>query len=133
MKRKVVERVDYDGFLNCLIRIAPLCYPNTRDGDGAMLHLLMDNLLPLASRRSYYSITHKTLSQPALHGLQGMFRDSLSEVFDFYAANTANSATAKNLAKTATGGGNKPKTFDDHGAQVRLCLLLFLCQSLPLE
>ena len=114
LQHKVSERVGYDGFLNCLIRMAPMCYPTAKDGDEAMLHLLMDNLLPLASKRDPKPITHLLVNQD-IQSLKSFFEAPLRSVFEFYAAHAANSNTAQQLAKTATSGGaNGPKTFDEH-------------------
>ena len=112
LQHKMAERIDYNGFLNCLIRIAPMCYPNSKSGDDAMLHLLMENLLPLATRRNPIATV---ASCSELSSIKSYFEAPLQEVFDFYAANAANYVTARQLAKTATSGGsNGPKTFDDH-------------------
>ena len=115
LERKVVERVDYDGFLSCLIRIASACYPSSKNGDHALLCLLMDNILPLASRHDHNNISNTLLKNSKVLLLKSFFQDAINSVFQFYAANAANTAGTKNLMRTATSGGsNGPKTFSDH-------------------
>ena len=116
LDKKVVERVDYDGFLSCIMCIAEMCYPSSANGDGAMIHLLVDNILPLASRREPRSIT-KVLESKEITALFAFFEDAVHSVFDFYAANAANSVGAKTMVKI-TSGSQKLKSFEDHEAQI---------------
>ncbi len=115
LDRKVVERVDFDGFLSCLMRLASICYPDSRNGDEAMLHLLMDNVLPLASRRQYISV-QPILESAAVGALYSFFEEALQAVFYFYAANAANSVGAKNMTKTTAKSVHK--SFDDHQQEI---------------
>lgn len=115
LDRKVVERVDYDGFLSCMNRIASLCYPNSANADEAMLHLLMDNVLPLASRRNILRVQH-VMEEAAVVTLFTFFENSIKAVFDFYAANATNSKGTKTMTRVTASSVHK--SFDDHQAQV---------------
>lgn len=45
------DRLDYNQYLSCLVRVAIKCYPHTRNAEDAMQQLLMDNILPLGERQ----------------------------------------------------------------------------------
>ena len=96
------ERLDYGGFLSCLIRIADVCYPKAKDQDDAMLHLLMDNILPLANRRKPEDL-QAIIFSPPIETMFLFFEDALVQVFDFYSAAFANRQGSKNMMRTIVG------------------------------
>jgi len=114
LEKKVVERVDYDGFLSCLLRIADVCYPNSANGEEAMMHLLVDNILPLASRREPMQVT-AILESKDIHNLFSFFKEAIQSMFDFYAANAANNVGQKQLTKTTA---SKSRSFQEHQTQI---------------
>ena len=82
MKEKV-DKIDFDAFLSCLIRIAQKCYPSCRNSEEAMQQLLMDNVLPLATRRKPVTIA-LLLKQPHIEALFKYYEDALLELYKFY-------------------------------------------------
>jgi hypothetical protein len=104
LEKKLVERVDYDGFLSCIMRIAAICYPSSANGEESMMHLLVDNILPLASHRKPVSVDH-ILGSKEITNLFYFFEDAIQSVFDFYAANAANTIGNKQLTKTTASKG----------------------------
>jgi hypothetical protein len=78
-----VDKIDFDAFLSCLIRIAQKCYPSCGNCEEAMQQLLMDNVLPLATRRKPVSIA-LLLKQPPIDALFKYYEDALFELYKFY-------------------------------------------------
>jgi hypothetical protein len=112
-KVEKTDKLDYEEFLSCLRRIAVKCYPNDeRSEDESMQQLLMDNILPLASRRIPVDIT-QVLAQPAVEALYSYYKDSLTEVFRFLAVTSDSFLKSKNMTLTNNGINGAPRTFDE--------------------
>lgn len=93
--------VGYEQFLSCLARIAEVCYPSSSAIDDAMKQLLMDNVLPFASRsRDFSQQMQKVLSLNEVLSLKHYYEDALRHLFDYYSALTSNKAKLKLLTKT---------------------------------
>lgn len=45
------DKITFPEFLTCLLRVAEKVYPSSQSPDDALQQLLMENVLPLASRR----------------------------------------------------------------------------------
>ncbi len=103
------DRLDFDDFLTCLLRVAQKCYPGRSKKEEAMQQLLIDNILPLASKRNSTSII-PLLKQPAVESLFKYYEDSLLVLFQFFASSSDQRAKGKNMIKTTS---NYVKTFDD--------------------
>lgn len=46
------DRLDYEQYLSCLVRVAQKCYPHAGSAEDAMQQLLMDNILPLGKEQN---------------------------------------------------------------------------------
>ena len=95
------DKLDYDEFLSCLIRIALKCYPSSLTPEDAMQQLLMDNMLPLASRRKLVDVS-VIISNESVQNLFDYYRDALSDLFSFFANHSEHSAKGKNMLKTTS-------------------------------
>lgn len=103
------DRLDFDDFLSCMLRVAMKCYPSCKNREAAMQQLLMDNILPLASRRHSVTVL-PLLKQPSVEALFRYYEDSLHLLFTFFATSSDYRAKGKNMIKTTS---NHVKTFDD--------------------
>ncbi len=93
--------VGYEQFLSCLARIAEVCYPSYGSVDNAMRQLLMDNVLPFASRSSELSLqTSRVISLSEVVSLKYYYEDALRHLFDYYSSLTSNKAKLKLLTRT---------------------------------
>lgn len=103
------DKLDFDQFLSCLIRIAVKCYPSGKTKDESMQQLLMDNILPNAARRKPVDIT-SFLKQPTIEALFKYYENALLELFKFYAMSSDQNQKGKNMIRATS---NIVKTFDD--------------------
>jgi hypothetical protein len=78
-------QMTYNDFLNALMRLAEKLYFKADTIDDAFQQLLMENVLPLASRRSPDPVA-KHLEDPEVIGLFEYFDDSLYFLYSFYAS-----------------------------------------------
>jgi|TARA_B100000795_G_C22765940_1_gene425700 hypothetical protein len=87
----------YNDFLNAFMRLAEKLYHTADTIDDAFQQLLMENVLPLASRRSPDPVaTH--MEDPEVIGMFEYFDDSLYALYSFYAS----AADAKRRTNTKT-------------------------------
>eukprot|EP00981_Chlorochromonas_danica_P015277 scaffold11522_cov239-Ochromonas_danica.AAC.4 len=103
------DKIDFEGFLSCLIRIAEKCYPSCKSKEEAMQQLLMDNVLPLAPRRKPISVQY-LLKQPPIEALFKYYEDALMELYKFYTMSSDKSRKGKHMLRSTTHMGS---TFDD--------------------
>eukprot|EP01031_Cornospumella_fuschlensis_P033828 gene33828-40929_t len=103
------DKIDFEAFLTCLIRIAQKCYPSCHTKEEAMQQFLMDNVLPLAPRRKPIAI-QSTLKQPVIETLQKYYEDALMELYKFYTTSSDKNRKGKHMLKTTSTLGS---TFDD--------------------
>ena len=106
------DRIDYSEYISCLIRIAKKCYPSCKDSEEALQQLLMDNILPLASRRKPIDIT-SYLQIPAITALNHYYKEALLEIFRFYATASEQSEKGKIMMRSTSSTANRLKTFDE--------------------
>ena len=106
------DRIDYDEYISCLIRIAKKCYPSCSDSEDALHQLLMDNILPLASRRKPIDIS-AYLQIPSIVALQMYYKEALLELFRFYATASEHNAKGKIMMRSTSSTSNRAKTFDE--------------------
>lgn len=107
------DRIDYNEYISCLIRIAKKCYPSCKDSEEALQQLLMDNILPLASRRKPIDIS-SYLQIPAITALHIYYKEALLEIFRFYATASEQSAKGKIMMRsTSSSTANRLKSFDE--------------------
>jgi hypothetical protein len=104
------DRLEYTQFLSCLLRVALKCYPNAKNSEDSMQQLLMDNVLPLASRRKPVAL-NSFLNQPPVEQLFRYYEDAFAEIYRFYAASSE--VKSRSITQT-TSGKKKEMTFDDH-------------------
>lgn len=88
------------------MRIATKCYPSNDTYEEAMQQLLMDNVLPLASRRVIVDLSSLS-SEASVQSVIDYYQESLSEIFGYY-------ATASDQSKNRLKAERKSKSFDDY-------------------
>jgi len=74
-----------------------------------MQQLLMDNILPLASRRKPYSIS-ELLKQPHIEVIFKYYEEALKEIYKFYTTSSDIIQKGKNMISSTN---QKIDTFDD--------------------
>eukprot|EP01029_Cantina_marsupialis_P028270 TRINITY_DN775941_c0_g1_i1.p1 TRINITY_DN775941_c0_g1~~TRINITY_DN775941_c0_g1_i1.p1 ORF type:complete len:355 (+),score=77.91 TRINITY_DN775941_c0_g1_i1:161-1225(+) len=84
-KGKGVKRLDYEQFLNLLVKISMRIYPKAETVDQSFEILLSENVLPLASRRVHVDIDD-ILEQPQVLNLFEIYGPSLESFFETYAS-----------------------------------------------
>lgn len=92
------DRINFDAFLSCLILMAKQCYPSQPDEDSAMKQILMDNVLPFASRRLPESLK-PILQNPEIVELWAYYEDALAGVFHYYSTESDMSANRAELIR----------------------------------
>jgi hypothetical protein len=99
--KEKVDKIDFESFLSCLIRIASKCYPSCHNKEEAMQQLLMDNVLPLATRRKPVTIS-LLLKQPVIETLFKYYEEALSELYKFYTTSADLRRKGNNLMRSTT-------------------------------
>jgi len=102
-----VDKLTYEEFLTCLMKLSTRLYPTSSSENGSPLEsafqqLLMENVLPLASRRSPKSID-RVLCESEMIGLFNHFSESVTKIFEFYATEGVNNNRAKAGARGVKG------------------------------
>eukprot|EP01035_Chromulina_nebulosa_P027576 gene27576-36285_t len=105
------DKLNFEEFVSCLLKIAQRCYPSSSSKDEAMQQLLMDNVLPLANKRILINISNTVLKQPNMESIYSYYEDALKELFSFFASASENSIHGKNMIVSTCSTG---KTFDEH-------------------
>eukprot|EP00944_MAST-04C_sp_MAST-4C-sp1_P011883 g11883.t1 len=77
-------QMTYNDFLNALMRLSSKVYPNADTVDDAFQQLLMENVLPLASRRSPDPVSIH-MENEEVQDLFAYFSDALFLLYQFYA------------------------------------------------
>lgn len=75
------------------------CYPSSESYEDAMQQLLMDNILPLASRRIIVDIS-SIVHQPAIDALFKYYEEALLQLFQYYATFSDLTTKSKTLMKS---------------------------------
>jgi len=102
------NKLEYADFLTCLMKLAVQCYPSSKSSEDALQQLLMDNILPFASRRRPVDIS-SFLTQSSIEQLYRYYEESLMNLFVYYAS----ASDQKKIRVKTTASGITPKTFDD--------------------
>ncbi|GMH50329.1 hypothetical protein TL16_g08085 [Triparma laevis f. inornata] len=91
-----VDKLTYNEFLTCLLKLSSKLYPTSAEqsAEAAFQQLLMENVLPLASRRSPKSID-AVLHEKSVVDLFKYFKQSLTKIFEYYASSGMASAKEK--------------------------------------
>jgi len=89
-------RLTYDEFLTCLLALAQKCYPMCDNAQAAMQQLLMDNILPLASRRKaardcLMEADLTKCSKKEVAALKESFTPPFLQLFHYFAVETKSS------------------------------------------
>jgi hypothetical protein len=108
------DRLDYDEFLSCLIRIAEKCYPSCKNSEAAFQQLLMDNVLPLASRRKPMDIT-PFVQNSVVVALYQYYEEALFELYRYFATASDHNTKVRNMIRSTT---SHAKTFDEQKEQI---------------
>lgn len=103
------DKIDFDAFLSCLIRIAQKCYPSCHTKEEAMQQFLMDNILPLAPRRKPISIA-LLLKQPPIEAIFKYYEDALAELYKFYTTSSDKHRKGKAMLRSTNRSAH---SFDD--------------------
>ena len=90
-------QMTYNDFLNALMRLSSRVYPRADTVDDAFQQLLMENVLPLASRRSPDPVSMHMENEEVVDLFQ-YFQESLFMLYQFYAT-AADAKRRKNTAK----------------------------------
>ena len=93
-------QMNYNDFLTCLLKLAVKVYPRSRSSDEAFQRLLVDNIVPLASRRCPENIDFYMHNAEVVH-LFETFKDALEGIFTYYATNDKRA----HAGSGAAGGG----------------------------
>ena len=92
-----VDKLTYNEFLTCLLKLSAKLYPSSAEqsAEAAFQQLLMENVLPLASRRSPKSIDVVLENDTSVKELYKYFKASLTKIFEYYASSGMASAKEK--------------------------------------
>ncbi len=110
----VTKRIGFDDFLSALVTLAKRCYPSAAsDDEEALKCILMDNLLPFASRRMTSDI-RSIIEGREMVDLFKYYENSLASLFNYFSSsadddvNSQSSPTAKGRGPKSSGrGGNE--------------------------
>lgn len=99
------KKMNYNDFLTVLMKMSVKVYPRSKTVDAAFQRLLMDNVLPLASRRAPDTID-MFLENEDVRRLFEYYADALEQIFSFYASSDkrTHAAIAAGNAAAAQGG-----------------------------
>eukprot|EP00597_Dinobryon_sp_UTEXLB2267_P007803 CAMPEP_0170097076 /NCGR_PEP_ID=MMETSP0019_2-20121128/28993_1 /TAXON_ID=98059 /ORGANISM="Dinobryon sp., Strain UTEXLB2267" /LENGTH=476 /DNA_ID=CAMNT_0010319243 /DNA_START=1605 /DNA_END=3032 /DNA_ORIENTATION=- len=109
------DKLSFEEFISCLIKISFKCYPSSLNKEEAMQHLLMDNILPLANKRNPIGISKNILKQPNMESMFSYYEDALMNLYIFFAITSENSEHRKNMIVSTCSTG---KTFDEQAALI---------------
>jgi len=109
------DKLSFEEFISCLIKIAFKCYPSSLNKEDAMQHLLMDNILPLANKRNPIGISKTILKQPNMESMYSYYEEALMNLYIFFAITSENSEHRKNMIVSTCSTG---KTFDEQAALI---------------
>lgn len=100
---KTNQKMHFNDFLTALMKISVKVYPASRSVDEAFQRLLMENILPLASRRCPDKVD-MFLENEDIQRLFEYYADALAQIFQFYA--TSDKRTTKALKAQAVSLGH---------------------------
>lgn len=109
------DKLTFEEFLSCLLRIAQKCYPSMGSQEDQMQQLLMDNILPLAQRREPTSIAN-IMRDPVIESLLKYYDSSLSSMFKHFAAASDQLIKDRNMVRATR---HAVRTFDDQVQQIQ--------------
>jgi len=104
------DKLNFDDYLACLVRIAEKCYPGQSSSEDSMQQFLMDNILPSAHRREPESI-NVIMKEPGIESIMRAYETPLMKIFKFFASASDGLTKNRNMVKSTS---NIVKTFDDH-------------------
>jgi hypothetical protein len=110
------DKLNFDEFLSCILRIAQKCYPSAGSQEDCMQQLLMDNILPMAHRRIPKSIATTILKEPGIEHMLKYYNDSLFSIFKQFAAASDQLVKDRNMVKATQ---HSVRTFDDQVQQIQ--------------
>lgn len=84
-QRVGIKRMNYNDFLTALMKLSTKVYPECRTIDDAFQRVLMENILPLASRRCPDSVD-LYLEDTEVSKLFLYYEDAIKQIFQFYAS-----------------------------------------------
>ena len=102
LDRGGLQKMNYNDFLTALMKLAIRVYPRSRTVDEAFQRLLMDNVLPLASRRCPDNVA-AILQHEDVQRLFEYYGEALEQIFQFYASCDKRTTKAMQAAAMASG------------------------------
>ena len=109
------ELLTYSDFLNCLNQLAPRVYPRSNK-DTVFQQLLLENLLPLASRRNPEPMSEQ-LQADDIQKILEYYMPGLEQIFLFY-SDISERRQRQASAKGKGGGGAKRRAAEDPTPEV---------------
>lgn len=119
------DKLNFEEFLSCLLRISQKCYPSMPSQEESMQQLLMDNILPMAQRRIPHSIL-SIMKEPSIEFLMKYYDTSLMSMFKHFAAASDQLTKDRNMVRATR---HAVKTFDDQVEQIQKANARCLQQS----
>jgi hypothetical protein len=101
------DLLTYSDFLSCLMKLAPRVYPRT-SLDIVFHQLLLENLLPLASRRKPDSVEVE-MRNPEVEDLFDEYYKGLEQIFKFYSDMSEQRQRKLEASRIAKGVESKPR------------------------
>ena len=112
-----VGKLNFEEFLTLMLRTAKKCYPSQKTLEGAMQQLLMDNVLPLSSRRKPISecpvIEAMEKDSEEIEKLWKLYENPMQQFFHYFAS----AAEGSYKFKSMEGNEGSGKTFDEIAAE----------------
>jgi hypothetical protein len=112
-KHSKSDKIDFEEFLRCLIKISQKCYPSYKTKEASMQQLLMDNILPLALRREPVSIS-SIMKTSSMEALLRHFESAFSTMFRFFAVSSDEVTKNKGLIKSLGQSNRITASFEEH-------------------
>ena len=110
------DKLNFDEFLSCILRIAQKCYPSALNQEESMQQLLMDNILPMAHRREPQSIATTVLKEPGIEHILKYYESSFQSIFKYFAAASDQLTKDRNMVRATQ---HIVKTFDEQVQQIQ--------------
>lgn len=136
--RTGIKRMTYSDFLTAMMKISAKVYPDSVTIDDAFQKLLMENILPLASRRCPDAVD-VFLEDEEVNALFGYYADAMQQIFQYYASMGSIKAKARKGAASPVGlprsrrPGNSMKDSLGYGEFLRFAADFSLSSSVILS
>lgn len=116
------NKLEYDDFLSCLVRIACHCYPSGKAPEDSLQQLIMENIIPYASKRRVIDVS-SVLRQYEIERQYKYYEDSLLEIFRAYASAADHNSKRNLLLKSTMKVSHTKATFDSLNSEKKSSML----------